>query len=98
MNLTLIPVSGALQLSKELVFLIFLPPLLFEGAINMDLEILRRNWRAVTLLALLGTVLSTFLVGGALHLVVGFTWLAALLIGAILAPTDPVMLLVSDRR
>ena len=39
------------ELSVDLILLIFLPPLLFEGCLNMDLEVLKRNALPVFLLA-----------------------------------------------
>lgn len=87
-----------IQLSRELIFFIFLPPLLFEGCLNMDLQLLARNWRRVFLLAVPGTLASTALLGvGAYYL---FAWLGfpltpevALLLGVILSPTDPISVL-----
>ncbi|MFC1707621.1 Na+/H+ antiporter [Planctomycetota bacterium] len=80
-------------LSEDLILLIFLPPLLFEGTINMDLEILRRHAAPVAVLALFGTFVATALMGLSLYLVFGLAVAGALLIGAILAPTDPVSVL-----
>ncbi|MFC1850844.1 Na+/H+ antiporter [candidate division CSSED10-310 bacterium] len=92
-NVHLIPGSGEFHLTKDLVFLIFLPPLLFEGAINMDLEILRRNKLFVALLAFVGTLVTCVLFGISLNLAFGFSLIPALLMGSILAPTDPVSVL-----
>ncbi len=78
------------ELSKDLILLIFLPPLLFEGTINMDLEILRRNTAPVVLFATVGTILSTAILGLSFYAAFGFAAAGALLLGAILAPTDPV--------
>lgn len=78
------------ELSKELILLIFLPPLLFEGTINMDLEILRRNKAPVAVLALIGTLVATGLIGISLSGIFGLGIVGAMLIGSILAPTDPV--------
>ncbi len=87
-----------LELSRELIFFIFLPPLLFEGCLNMDLALLVRNWRRVLLLALPGTIVSTLVLGFGAHLL--FRWLGspiplelALLLGVMLSPTDPISVL-----
>lgn len=92
-----LPLSS-LHLSKELILVLFVPPLLFEGALNMDLEILQRNALGVFLLAVLGTLLSTFLLGLFAHYVLGLDWAVALLFGAILSPTDPVSVLALFRE
>lgn len=55
-------VSGtfnAIDLTSELILLVFLPPLLFEGAINMDLDDLVLRWRQVAVLALVGTAMTS---------------------------------------
>jgi CPA1 family monovalent cation:H+ antiporter len=87
-----------LELSRELIFLIFLPPLLFEGCLNMDLSLLARNWRRVLLLALPGTIVSTLILGFGIYYLFG--WLGAelpialaLLLGVMLSPTDPISVL-----
>lgn len=81
------------HLSKDIILFIFLPPLLFEGTINMDLAHLKRKgWHVVTL-ALMGTLISTLLLGGLVHLLIGLPLPVALLLGAIITPTDPVSVL-----
>ena len=84
-------------LSAEVIFFLMLPPLLFEGAAAMDLEKLTRNWKIITLLAIPGVVLSSIIIGVISWQVV---WpdnehglLYGLLLGSILAATDPVSVL-----
>jgi len=72
--------------------------LLFAGALHVDLTALVSRSGAILAIAFLGTLLSTFMIGGA-------TWLAAqalgldlgliycLVFGALIAPTDPVAVL-----
>ncbi|MGP4843980.1 cation:proton antiporter [Marinobacter sp. 1Y8] len=69
--------------------------LLFAGALHVNLEELADQKWLVALLATLGVVLTTFLVGGAMWYVLD--WLGSplpfiycLLFGAVIAPTDPV--------
>lgn len=92
-----------LELSRDLIFFIFLPPLLFEGCLNMDLALLVRNWRRVLLLALPGTIVSTLMLGFGSFLLLG--WLGvpiplelALLLGVMLSPTDPISVLAIFRE
>ncbi len=67
--------------------------LLFAGALHVKLADLRSVWVAVLLMATLGVVLSTAIVG------VGFSWITgaplgvALVFGALISPTDPVAVL-----
>ena len=72
--------------------------LLFAGALHVDLGKLRSRAFPVLLLAGLGTVISTFVVGAGLWAAAGaigfplpFAW--ALVFGALISPTDPVAVL-----
>ena len=81
------------QLSPELVLFVFLPALLFEGAWNAKLSLLRENWRAIFFLAGPGLLLSLVIIAAALHILDQLDWATALLLAAILSPTDPVAVL-----
>lgn len=77
--------------------------LLFAGALNVDLSKLRSRAVPVALLATLGTVVSTAVVGagmwwaaGLLQLPISFAW--ALVFGALISPTDPVAVLSTLRN
>jgi Kef-type K+ transport system membrane component KefB len=81
------------QLSPELVLFVFLPALLFEGAWNAKLSLLRENWRAIFFPAGPGLLLSLVIIGAALQVLDQPDWATALLLAAILSPTDPVAVL-----
>jgi CPA1 family monovalent cation:H+ antiporter len=81
------------HLSPDLVLFVFLPALLFEGAWNVKLSLLRENWRAIFFLAGPGLLLSLAFIAAALHLLDRLDFVTALLLAAILSPTDPVAVL-----
>jgi CPA1 family monovalent cation:H+ antiporter len=81
------------QPSPEVVLFVFLPALLFEGAWNAKLSLLRENWRAIFFLAGPGLLLSLVIIAAALHVLDQLDWATALLLAAILSPTDPVAVL-----
>lgn len=81
------------ELSRDLIFHILLPPLLFEGALHMRLSHLRKNAKVIGLLVLPGMMISVFLVGSVLGLLMGLPIIIALLIAAIVIPTDPASIL-----
>jgi CPA1 family monovalent cation:H+ antiporter len=91
-------VDPQLHLEPDLVLLLFLPALLFEGAWNVDVRALRANWLAVALLAGPGLLLSLGVVALALRFGAGLPIGVALLIGAIVSPTDPVAVLALLRQ
>jgi CPA1 family monovalent cation:H+ antiporter len=98
----LIAVSGVLptvpQLNPEIVFLLCLPLLLFEGGITADLSGIRQNVVPIGVLATVGMVFAIAGTGGALHFALGLELGPALLLGAILAVTDTVSILYAFRR
>ncbi len=87
-----------ISLTKEMVFFFFLPPLLFEGALHFEFNHLKENARIIGGLAILGMGITTALVGIICHLVLGIPWLHALLLGAIISPTDPISVIALFRR
>jgi len=72
--------------------------LLFAGAIHVNFSELAREWLSISLLAILGLLVSTFVVGVVTWLVLdwlslGIPFIDALLFGAIISPTDPIAVL-----
>jgi CPA1 family monovalent cation:H+ antiporter len=94
---TLFPVEPPFAFGDTLLF-VFLPPLIFEAAWNLDLGGLRRlGWR-IALLAVPGTLATAAIVAGALALLGVLPFGSALLFGAIVAATDPVAVVAAFRR
>ncbi|WP_207955835.1 Na+/H+ antiporter [Rubrobacter marinus] len=90
LGLAFVPGLPTVALEPELVFLLFLPPLLFSAAYFTSWRDFRFNLRAITLLAV-GLVLATMAaVAVVAHLVVGLSWPAAFVLGAIVSPTDAI--------
>lgn len=82
----------------DLIFLIFLPPLLFEAAITLDIRHLRENMRTIVILAIPGVIASTLIVGAILHFLLGIPLAFAMLFGALISPTDPVSVVALFRE
>ncbi|RMG14551.1 MAG: hypothetical protein D6731_10130 [Planctomycetota bacterium] len=81
-------------LGPGMIFFVFLPPLVFESAFNLDARKLMRNLAPVLVLAgpvlvvaAGGTGAAAMLAGGGAR---GLTWEAAFLFGALISATDPV--------
>src|SRR6266705_579993 len=86
----LLPFLPNQHIDPNLVLYIFIPALLFEGAWNAEINRLEADWLPIVLLAIPGLVLSLLAVAAALSWGIGLPWLLALLVGAIVSPTDPV--------
>jgi CPA1 family monovalent cation:H+ antiporter len=77
---------------------VFLPALIFEAAWSINATALKRRWLLVTILAVPGVLLTAGLVGAGLALSRQMPFLPALLLGAILAATDPIAVIAVFRR
>jgi len=98
MVLTLLPVSIAVPLSRELIFTFFLPPLVFQAAIELKWRYFRRNLPATLLLAFPGVVIAAAVVACGTHLLLGWSWLGASLFGVLIAATDPVSVIAAFKE
>jgi Na+/H+ antiporter len=90
LGLGFVPGLPAVQISPEVIFIIFLPPLLNAAAFSSSPLDLRAHLRPIVLLAIGLVLLTTLAVAAVAHYVVGLSWAASFVLGAILAPTDPV--------
>ena len=84
--------------SSDLILAVFIPALVFEGSSNRNLAALRQVIWPVALLATAGVVITVGVIGLLFHLIVGLSWPGALLLGAILSPTDPIAVVALVRR
>jgi len=76
--------------SGDLILFVLLPGLLFEAGFRLRWALLRENLVAVVALATAGVGLTTAVVGALGHWALGLTVPFAILLGAMVAPTDPV--------
>ena len=92
------PNLSNLTLTKELVFTVFLPPLIFEAAIQMEWKALRRDLPPILTLATLGVVLAAGLTAAGVHFLLGWEWPPALMIGVLISATDPVSVIATFKE
>ncbi len=89
--LTFIPGFPDLRIDPELILPIFLPPLLFATAQKSSWAVFRIRWRTILLLAVALVAVSTAAVAGAAWLLIPSIGIpAAVALGAMCAPPDPV--------
>jgi Na+/H+ antiporter len=89
--LSFVPHVPVVHLDPDLVFLVFLPPVLWAAAYFTSLRDFRFSLRTITLLAV-GLVLATTAAVAAVARVIvpGMSWAAAFALGAIVSPPDAV--------
>lgn len=85
-------------LAPNVILMLFLPGLLFEGSARINIRQLRQNLVPILILANVGVVIATLFTGYALHWAVGLPLLVALLFGAIISATDPISVLAIFRQ
>jgi monovalent cation/hydrogen antiporter len=78
------------ELKPDVVFLLFLPPLLYVSAIFTSWRDFRANLRPISLLAVGLVLMTTCVVAAVAHWAVGLPWAAAFVLGAIVSPTDAI--------
>ena len=94
----LLPGGQFPRLGGSVILLAFVPGLVFEAALTLDLAELRRRMLPVSLLATVGVALTVLLIGALTHLLLGLSWASGFLLGAILAATDPIAVVTLLRR
>jgi cell volume regulation protein A len=72
--------------------------LLFDGGASVRLGVLRQVWVTLALLATAGVLISAAVVAVAAHWLLGLQWIAAVLLGAAIASTDPATLVPIFRQ
>lgn len=92
--LAAIPHLPRVTVAPDVLFLIFVPPLLYWGAAAFPLRDLRRASGPILRLAVLMVLVSSAAVAVVIHTVdPAFTWPAAIALGAVVSPPDPIAVL-----
>src|SRR6218665_3349490 len=89
--ISFIPGLPVIKIDPDLIFLIFLPPLLFEAAWKISFKEMKKWWRIIgsfAFLVVFFTALSVALVAN--HFIPGFTIALGFLLGGIVSPPDAV--------
>jgi monovalent cation:H+ antiporter, CPA1 family len=86
------------HLTKDLIFSVFLPPLVFEAALFIHWRELKKELPVVTLLATLGVVLAAAVTALGMHYALDWDWGSAILFGVLIAATDPVSVIATFKE
>ncbi len=96
--LAFVPFGPRIALTKDLLFSVLLPPLLFEAAFHLHWQQLRRNLPVIAVLATLGVVISAGLTAAGMHYFMHWEWIGALIFGSLIAATDPVSVIATFKE
>lgn len=90
--------AGTMEVTPELVLLVLVPGLVFEAALNLELPHLRRTFGWLVLLAAPGVLLSAVVVAVVLQVAVNLPFELGMVVGAMVAATDPVAVVSTFRN
>ena len=88
--LALVPALPTLYLQPQLVFNLFLPPLIYPAALYTSWRDFRSNLRPILSLAILLVLLTMTVIAALFHYVTGFPWAVGFVFGALISPPDAV--------
>ncbi len=89
---------SSLTLTSETILLVFLPALLFQASINLDLRELRAATASIVLLAVVGVGVSIAIIGGLFAAVTGVPAIVAVVLACMVSATDPVAVLATFHK
>lgn len=97
-SLALFPFSPHIQLTKELIFTAFLPPLIFEAAFHLQWKELKRELPVILTLATIGVLLSAAVTALGMRYLAHWAWTGSLVFGVLIAATDPVSVIATFKE
>jgi len=87
-----------INLTKELIFTIFLPPLIYEAALYIRWKELRRDAPVILAFATAGILFSVGITALGMRFIVNWSWESAILFGVLIAATDPVSVIATFKE
>ena len=93
-----VPDAPQLPLSRDLIFNIFLPPLVFEAALQLEWKQFRRELPVTLLLSFVGVAIASAAVAVGMHLLLGWGWIGSTLFAVLIAATDPVAVIAAFKE
>ena len=86
------------HLTKDLIFSVFLPPLVFEAALFIHWRDLKKQLPVVTMLATAGVMLAAAVTAVGMYYALAWDWGSAILFGVLIAATDPVSVIATFKE
>lgn len=86
------------HLTKDLIFSVFLPPLVFEAALFIHWRDFKKELPVVTLLATAGVVVAAAVTAFGMHYGLAWDWGSAVIFGVLISATDPVSVIATFKE
>ena len=84
--------------TKDLIFSVFLPPLVFEAALCINWDEFKRDLPVITLLASAGVLIAASVTAAGMHYLLNWNWGGAVVFGVLIAATDPVSVIATFKE
>src|ERR1700690_597290 len=86
------------HLSKDLIFTVFLPPLVFEAALFINWKKFKKDLPVIASLATVGLALAAAVTAAGMHFVLDWDWGSAIIFGILIGATDPVSVIATFKE
>jgi monovalent cation:H+ antiporter, CPA1 family len=86
------------HLSKDLIFSVFLPPLVFEAALFINWQEFKKDLPVIALLATVGVAFAAAVTAVGMHYALDWDWGSAVIFGVLIAATDPVSVIATFKE
>jgi len=86
------------HLSKDLIFSVFLPPLVFEAALFISWRDFKNDLPVLALLATVGVLLAAVVTAIGMHYALNWDWGSSIVFGVLIAATDPVSVIATFKE
>jgi len=93
-----LPYTPRISLTRDLLFTVLLPPLIFEAAFYVNWSHLRKDIGVISVLATLGVAISAGVTTAGMHYLAGWQWLSAAVFGILISATDPVAVIATFKE
>jgi CPA1 family monovalent cation:H+ antiporter len=98
MGLYVLQIHIKWHLSKDLIFSVFLPPLVFEAALFINWNNFRKDLPVVAVLASAGVILAAAVTAVGMHYALDWDWGSATIFGVLISATDPVSVIATFKQ
>jgi NhaP-type Na+/H+ or K+/H+ antiporter len=86
------------HLTQDLIFFVFIPPLVFEAALCISWREFKKELPVITLLASAGVLIAAAVTSAGMHCPLNWDWGGAVVFGVLIAATDPVSVMLLAGR
>jgi CPA1 family monovalent cation:H+ antiporter len=86
------------HLSKDLIFSVFLPPLVFEAALFINWKDFKKDLPVIAALASAGVMLAAAVTAVGMHYALDWDWGSATIFGILISATDPVSVIATFKQ